>query len=80
MAALSQEQQDFFWDNGYLVVADAVSKVMLADLQRVFHGWVEQSRQHEVNWGETLDGKSRFHLELGHTKALPRLLRVNGPV
>ena len=80
MAALSQQQQDFFWDNGYLVVADAVSKVMLADLQRVFHGWVEQSRQHEVNWGETLDGKSRFHLELGHTKALPRLLRVNAPV
>jgi hypothetical protein len=41
---------------------------------------VEQSRQHEINWGETLDGKSRFHLELGHTKALPRLLRVNAPV
>ena len=80
MAALSQEQQDFFWDNGYLVVPDAVSKVRLVDLQRVFHGWVEQSRQHEVNWGETLDGKSRFHLELGHTKALPRLLRVNAPV
>ena len=46
MAGLSQEQQDFFWDNGYLVVADAVSKGVLAVLQRVFHGWVEQSRQH----------------------------------
>ena len=80
MAALSQEQQDFFWDNGYLVISDAVSKEMLADLQRVFHGWVEQSRQHDVNWGETIDGKPRFHLEAGHTKALPRLLRVNAPV
>jgi len=80
MAALSQEQQDFFWDNGYLVISDAVSKVMLADLQREFYGWVEQSRQHDENWGETIDGKPRFHLEAGHTKALPRLLRVNAPV
>ena len=80
MAALSQEQQDFFWDNGYLVMPDAVNKVMLTELQRVFHGWVEQSRQHDVNWGETIDGKPRFHLEAGHTKALPRLLRVNAPV
>ena len=80
MAALSQEQQDFFWDNGYLVIPDAVNKAMLAELQRVFHGWVEQSRQHDVNWGETIDGKPRFHLEAGHTKALPRLLRVNAPV
>ena len=59
---------------------DAVDKVMLAELQRVFNGWVEKSRQHDVNWGETIDGKSRFHLETGHTKALPRLLRVNAPV
>ena len=80
MAALSQEQKDFFWDNGYLVMPDAVNKVMLTELQRVFHGWVEQSRQHDVNWGETIDGKPRFHLEAGHTKALPRLLRVNAPV
>ena len=80
MAALSQEQQDFFWDNGYLVIPDAVNKVMLAELQRVFRGWVEQSGQHQVNWGETIDGKPRFHLEAGHTKALPRLLRVNAPV
>jgi ectoine hydroxylase-related dioxygenase (phytanoyl-CoA dioxygenase family) len=80
MAALSQEQQDFFWDNGYLVMPDAVNKVMLAELQNVFHGWVEQSRQHDVNWGETIDGKPRFHLEVGHTKAFPRLLRVNAPV
>ena len=80
MSALSQEQQDYFWDNGYLVMPDAVNKVMLTELQRVFHGWVEQSRQHDVNWGETIDGKPRFHLEAGHTKALPRLLRVNAPV
>ena len=80
MAALSQEQQDFFWDNGYLVMPDAVNKMMLAELQSVFHGWVEQSRQYDVNWGETIDGKPRFHLEAGHTNALPRLLRVNAPV
>ena len=80
VAALSHEQQDFFWDNGYLVMLDAVNTVMLTELQRVFHGWVEQSRQHDVNWGETIDGKPRFHLEAGHTKALPRLLRVNAPV
>jgi ectoine hydroxylase-related dioxygenase (phytanoyl-CoA dioxygenase family) len=80
MAALSQEQQIFFWDNGYLVMPDAVDKVMLAELQRVFDDWVEKSRQHDVNWGETIDGKQRFHLEAGHAKALPRLLRVNAPV
>ena len=80
MAALSQEQQSFFWDNGYLVMPDAVDKVQLAELQRVFDGWVAKSRQHDVNWGETIDGKSRFHLETGHPKAFPRLLRVNAPV
>ena len=80
MAALSQEQQDFFWENGYLVVPNAVSKVMLAELQRVFYSWVEQSCQHDVNWGETIDGKPRFHLEAGHTRTSPRLLRVNAPV
>jgi ectoine hydroxylase-related dioxygenase (phytanoyl-CoA dioxygenase family) len=80
MAALSQEQQDFFWNNGYLVVPDAVSKEMLADLQCDFHAWVEQSRKHNKNWGETINGKPRFHIEIGHTQASPRLLRVNAPV
>ena len=26
MAALSQQEQDFFWQNGYLVVPDVVSQ------------------------------------------------------
>ena len=42
--------------------------------------WIEQSRQHESNFGTTVDGKARFDLEVGHTRETPKLRRVANPV
>lgn len=80
MGALTQEQQDFFWTNGYLVLEDAVSAEQLQGLRQDFDGWVEESRSHQEAYGTTLDGRPRFDLESGHTAAKPALRRVNAPV
>lgn len=80
MAALTQQQQNFFWRNGYLVVPDAVSDGMLVELRQTFQNWVEESREHAENWGETLNGKPRYDLEPGHCADSPRLRRVNAPI
>ena len=80
MAALTQQQQKFFWRNGYLVVPDAVSDGTLVELRQTFQNWVEESREHAENWGETLNGKPRFDIEPGHCADSPRLRRVNAPI
>ena len=80
MAALTQQQQKFFWRNGYLVVPDAVSDGTLIELRQTFQNWVEESREHAENWGETLNGKPRFDIEPGHCADSPRLRRVNAPI
>lgn len=80
MAVLSEDQKDFFWENGYLVVEDAVSGDLLARLQADFSDWVEESRRHTKAYGQTLDGRPRFDLEGGHTAEKPALRRVNAPI
>ena len=80
MSALTQAQQDFFWDNGYLMAPDAVTAVELAALRRDFDAWVAESRSKTQNYGEMIDGRSRFDLEPGHSAAQPALRRVNSPV
>lgn len=79
MAVLTQEQQDQFWRDGVLVVDDAVSQQQLAALRQVFEGWVEESKTHETDYGETLDGRPRFDLQPGHSAAVPGLRRVQSP-
>lgn len=79
MATLSEVQQAQFWQDGYLVVDDAVTADQLAGLRQVFEGWVEESRAHATNYGETLDGRERFDLEPGHSAARPALRRVQSP-
>ena len=79
MSVLSQEQKDQFWRDGVLTLEDAVTPEELAKLREVFQGWVEESRNHEGDYGETLDGRARFDLEPGHTAASPALRRVQSP-
>ena len=43
-------------------------------------GWIEESRSHSSNYGETPDGKARFDLEAGHSAEQPKLRRVSNPV
>lgn len=80
MTVLTQAQIDFFRDNGYLVVENAVSDEQLAALTSDFDGWVKDSREHDSAYGDTLDGRPRFDLEPGHTADKPALRRVNAPV
>lgn len=79
MSVLSQEQKDQFWRDGVLVLDNAVTPEELEKLRVVFAGWVEESRKHEGDYGETLDGRARFDLEPGHTAASPALRRVQSP-
>lgn len=79
MPVLTQGQIDRFWRDGYLMVDGAVTAAHLGALRRQLDGWVEESRGHEANWGETVDSLPRFDLEDGHTAAAPRLRRVNNP-
>ena len=80
MDELTQEQTAWFWDQGYLVVEDAVDASLLALLRDDFAAWVEESRQHADPYGDTADGRPRFDIEPGHSPEVPALRRVNAPV
>lgn len=80
MPALSAQQKDFFWDNGYLVVPEVISQSAIKRLQSEFATWVEESRAKQEAYGDTLDGRPRFDLEPGHSAARPGLRRVNAPI
>ena len=76
---LTEQQIEFFHANGYLVVENAVSAEQLDALRADFGGWVEESRQHQDGWGETVNGKARFDVEKGHNAEKPALRRINAP-
>jgi ectoine hydroxylase-related dioxygenase (phytanoyl-CoA dioxygenase family) len=79
MAALTRAQTDQFWRHGFLVVDDAVTPTQLTSLRQTFAAWVEESRGHADDYGETLDGRARFDLEPGHSADVPALRRVQSP-
>ena len=79
MGLLSLSQKDAFWNDGVLVVEDAVSDTQLEQLRSVFTGWVEESRSHTEDYGETLDGRARFDLQPGHSAERPGLRRIQSP-
>lgn len=68
---IAQWQIEQFHQQGFLVVEDVLTTEEIAALQVDFDGWVEQSRQHQQPWGETLDGRPRFDLEDDHSAAHP---------
>ena len=76
---LSSEQVDAFWRDGVVVAEDAVTPEQLAALRAVFDGWVEESRAHAEDYGETVDGRARFDLQPGHSPETPGLRRVQSP-
>lgn len=79
MTTLTQDQKDAFWRDGVLVVEDAVTAEQLQALRETFEGWVEESRAHTSDYGETLDGRPRFDLQPGHNAETPGLRRVQSP-
>ncbi len=79
MNMLTQEQKDRFWKDGVLTINNAVTDNQLNKLRNEFSQWVEQSRNHESAYGETIDGRPRFDVEPGHCSEKPALRRVNSP-
>jgi len=79
MAFLTQQQKDQFWKDGVLVVENAVTEDQLSTLKQEFQNWVEDSRAHSEDYGETLDGRPRFDLQPGHSAERPALRRVQSP-
>lgn len=79
MSGLTEEQKDQFWREGVLVVEEAVTPEELDNMRTVFADWVEESREYEDDYGETLDGRARFDLEPGHTAEKPALRRIQSP-
>jgi len=79
MDLLSQEQKDTFWRDGVLIVENAASPQQLAALRGEFSSWVEESRAHSGDYGETLDSRPRFDLQPGHSADKPALRRIQSP-
>ena len=79
MGLLTQEQKDSFWRDGFLVIENAMDPDGLAQLKAEFAGWVDESRSHDSDYGETMDGRPRFDLQPGHTAENPALRRVQSP-
>lgn len=79
MNLLTKDQKDTFWREGVLVVENAVDEEELAELRAEFARWVEESRAHDEDYRETLDGRPRFDLQPGHTADTPGLRRVQSP-
>ncbi|MFT5116155.1 MAG: ectoine hydroxylase-related dioxygenase (phytanoyl-CoA dioxygenase family) [Parasphingorhabdus sp.] len=80
MSVLTEQQQNQFWSDGYLVVENVVDARLLNAMQKDFAAWAEESARHEAPYGDTLDGRPRFDVEPGHSAEKPRLRRVNAPV
>ena len=79
MSLLTDEQKAQFWQDGVLTVENAVSADMLDALRETFAAWVEESRAHDSDYGETLDGRARFDLQPGHSAQVPGLRRIQSP-
>ena len=80
MPTLSPAEIEAFRRDGTIAVEDAVTPQQLAALRREFDAWWEESRAHERNYGEMIDGRPRFDLQIpGHSRAHPLLRRVNSP-
>lgn len=79
MALLTQEQKNHFWRDGVLVIENAMDREHLDKLRDEFAGWVEESRAHNGDYGETLDGRARFDVQPGHCAERPALRRVQSP-
>lgn len=76
---IEQWQIDQYNEQGFLVVGNVLTEQEVAALQNDFDRWVEESRQHEEPWGETLDGRARFDIEGDHSADHPSLRRVTSP-
>ena len=70
---LTQEQREFYFDNGYLLVENIIPPELVEELRAVTAEWVEKSRS-------VAKSDAVFDLEPGHAPDRPRLRRLSSPV
>ena len=70
---LSQEQRHFYFDKGYLLLENAISREWVQRLLDTTNQMIEQSRTLEQS-------DAVFDLEPEHTSDTPRLRRLSTPV
>ena len=68
-----------FWDNGFLIIENAISSNQLHALKVDFINWVNDSCAFDSSFGETIDGRHRFDVEIGHKSTSPALRRISSP-
>ncbi len=76
---LREDQIRRFREDGYVIARGVLDAAGVARLTGELDAWIEESRAHGANYGETMGGKARFDLEAGHTAERPRLRRVANP-
>ena len=69
---LTQDQKDFYDENGYLMVENVVTPEQLAKLQEITYAMIDASR------GLT-ESDDRYDLDEGHSAERPRLTRIKLP-
>jgi ectoine hydroxylase-related dioxygenase (phytanoyl-CoA dioxygenase family) len=76
---LTADERERFAENGWLLLADAVTVDQLDRLRTDMATWVDESRNHDAAYGTTTDGRARFDLQPGHCPERPGLRRVQAP-
>ena len=79
MRELTKAQIAEFWEQGFIVVEDVLNGELVDELNAQYNEWLEESRFHSENYGETVDGKKRFDLDPAHSAETPRFRRVASP-
>ena len=69
---LTTEQQDFYDQNGYLMVENVITKDQLNKLQTITYEFIEASRNIQEN-------DDVYDLDEGHSAETPRLTRIKLP-
>ena len=70
-----------FENDGYVLMENAITADQLAALNDQLQRWVDESRQHDSNFGEIMDGRPRFDVEpRTHSPETPALRRISSPI
>jgi len=77
---LTQAQIETYAHDGFVVVTKVIPIEKLKAMKTELDIWIEESKDHKENYGETPNGKARFDLESGHCAETPKLRRVANPV
>jgi ectoine hydroxylase-related dioxygenase (phytanoyl-CoA dioxygenase family) len=77
---LTEAQKQTYLTQGFVLIPQVISADKITAMTEELQGWIEESRNHSKNYGDTPNGKSRFDLEPGHSKEHPKLRRISNPV